>query len=446
LRQLLLRLILLAAVATGGITAAAAIVLHAVEAHDHARREAEADAAALVSLVEVTADKEALLRGIGRTASGRSGRVAVEVDGLRVGNAHLTAGVVADGPAEVRVEGGTVLRRTIEARSAPASVEVFVPDWYLDPSALQAAAVLAGVALVAAAAATTVGMVRMRSVFADLAALIVMTREAGHEERSRQRPSMSTPETAAVAAGLESVGVRIENARSHERRVVADLSHRLRTPLTALSLDVSAIGPGPAADRVRAAAASLDRAVDSLIRAVPDTPGGPVEAVQCDVVEVVERRMAFWSALGRHGSRHSTVHLPPSPAPIPFQEEDLAAVVDALMGNVFRYTRDGTDFRVSVVRHAGWVTLVVDDAGPGFTDPAAALRRGVSSSGSTGLGLAIARDAVEATGGTIHIERSTLGGARIRLRFGEVGGEQAHSDGPRAWRLWRNRPRSGAPE
>jgi signal transduction histidine kinase len=57
--------------------------------------------------------------------------------------------------------------------------------------------------------------------------------------------------------------------------------------------------------------------------------------------------------------------------------------------------------------------------------------------GGTGLGLDIARDAVEATGGTIHIERAALGGARIRLRFAEAG--EAHDDPqePRAWRMWR---------
>jgi signal transduction histidine kinase len=61
----------------------------------------------------------------------------------------------------------------------------------------------------------------------------------------------------------------------------------------------------------------------------------------------------------------------------------------------------------------------------------------VSMGGGTGLGLDIARDAVEATGGTIHIERAALGGARIRLRFAEAG--EAHDDPhePRAWRMWR---------
>lgn len=252
-----------------------------------------------------------------------------------------------------------------------------------------------------------------------------------------QRLTMSTPETAALAAGVESVGVRIENARTHERRVAADLSHRLRTPLTALSLYVGAIGPDPAADRVRSAVEPLERAVDSLIRAVPATPSVLDEAARCDAVEVVSRRMAFCSALGRHGGRSCSVDLPRGPATFPLQAEDLAAVVDALMGGIFRYVPDGTAFGVSVVQHAGWVRLDVDDAGPGFTDPAAALRRGVSTSGSTGLGLAIARDAVEATGGTIHIERSGLGGARVRLRFAQADAAQAHAGEPRAWRLWR---------
>jgi signal transduction histidine kinase len=90
-----------------------------------------------------------------------------------------------------------------------------------------------------------------------------------------------------------------------------------------------------------------------------------------------------------------------------------------------------------VVRHAGWISLVVDDAGPGVADPAAALSRGVSMGGGTGLGLDIARDAVEATGGTIHIERAALGGARIRLRFAEAGATHDDPHEPRAWRMWR---------
>jgi signal transduction histidine kinase len=59
--------------------------------------------------------------------------------------------------------------------------------------------------------------------------------------------------------------------------------------------------------------------------------------------------------------------------------------------------------------------LLVDDAGPGIADPAAAVRRGVSGAGSTGLGLDIVRRVAEAAGGRLAIDRGPLGGARIAL-------------------------------
>jgi signal transduction histidine kinase len=83
------------------------------------------------------------------------------------------------------------------------------------------------------------------------------------------------------------------------------------------------------------------------------------------------------------------------------------------------------------------VTLIVEDSGPGFADPTAALRRGTSGGGSTGLGLDIVRHAVETTGGTVHLERGKLGGARVRARFAQL--DVPHEEEqPRAWRLRRS--------
>lgn len=78
------------------------------------------------------------------------------------------------------------------------------------------------------------------------------------------------------------------------------------------------------------------------------------------------------------------------------------AVVDALLDNVFHHTPPRAALSVAVVEHAGWITLVVEDGGPGIADPEAALHRGASGCVSTGLGLDIARAAVEATDGTIR--------------------------------------------
>jgi signal transduction histidine kinase len=413
-QRLVLRLILAtAAVAVAAVTATA-LVVHLLDERDRLRAASESDLAALVSLAEVTSDREALLRGIARTPAGREGRLAVHVDGMTVGSSRLAPGAVVP-PADVAVDGGSVLVRAAGA----ATVEVFVPGLAPGSAELGLAAVLLGAGALAAAAGAVVAARRVRPVVADMAALAAGAEAIGHDDPPPPPRPMAVPETAALAGALAAVTARFAESRSRERKLAADLSHRLRTPLTALALDAGGIGDGPAAERVKQTITSLESDLDALIRATPATADGPA---RCDVAEVVRRRMGFWSALAQHSGRSCTLTAQP-PAVIALAEDDLAAVVDALLGNVFRYTPAGAPFAVTVVRHAGWVSLVVDDAGLGVADPATALSRGVSMGGGTGLGLAIARDAVEATSGTIHVERAALGGARIRLRFAETRSE-----------------------
>ncbi len=80
----------------------------------------------------------------------------------------------------------------------------------------------------------------------------------------------------------------------------------------------------------------------------------------------------------------------------------------------------GTAFSVDVLAADDSVIVLVGDAGPGFADPAAALRRGEGhgGDGSTGLGLDIVRKLAVATGGDLELGRAAgLGGAEIRLRL-----------------------------
>jgi signal transduction histidine kinase len=427
-RQLLLRLTGTAAAVAALIVVAVAVLFHAVTGAAELQARAQADLAAVVGVAELTADGESLRRAIARTSSGREGRVAVRAGDRTVGRSRLPAGAPATG--ETAVDGGTLLVRVVGDGRV---VEVLSPTWR--PGG--ADVLLLGVLATAAAAGTACGIAitrrGIRPVACEVEAATSQARDLAATHAPPPPAAASTPETAALAAALAAVAGHIDDVRTAERRLLADLSHRLRTPLTALALDVGSIGDGPVAVRVRRAVSAMERDVDSLIRAVRPVAG----PVRCDVVDVVNRRMAFWAPLGRHRGRVCHVDICPPPAAIGLAADDLAAVLDALLGNVFQHTPDGGPFAVHVVRHAGWITMVVDDAGPGVADPAAALRRGVSGSGSTGLGLDIARDAVEASGGTIHVERAALGGARIRLRFSEVGTEHADPHEPRAWRLWR---------
>ena len=88
--------------------------------------------------------------------------------------------------------------------------------------------------------------------------------------------------------------------------------------------------------------------------------------------------------------------------------DDLAAALDALLGNVFAHTPEGTSFGVAVRPGAGGGAEVsVSDAGPGTQ--ATAVERGRSGAGSTGLGLDIARRTAESSGGSLRIETSAAG-------------------------------------
>ncbi|MBT2410554.1 HAMP domain-containing histidine kinase [Streptomyces sp. ISL-12] len=237
------------------------------------------------------------------------------------------------------------------------------------------------------------------------------------------------PELQEAGAAFNTMADRVVDLLAVERELVADLSHRLRTPLTALYLEADRMGATESARRVTEAAVRLETELDSIITAARTPlaaaqPGGAATATAkpCDVSEVVAARLEFWSVLAAQQERPCERYLTPRPTPVRFAEDDLAAVIDALIGNVFRHTAQGTAFAVRVERERRHVLLTVDDAGPGVADPGAALTRGVSVTGSTGLGLDIVGRAARATDGELTIGRAPLGGARVRVSLALVGG------------------------
>ncbi|MFE0593204.1 sensor histidine kinase [Micromonospora echinospora] len=251
----------------------------------------------------------------------------------------------------------------------------------------------------------------------------VSHRLANAELDARVTPAGPT-ELREVAGALNHLAGRIQELLSQEREQVADLSHRLRTPLTALRLEAESLGDPQDAVRITAAVDGLERAVTGLIRQArrqrPAT--GPTG---CDAAAVVADRVEFWSVLAEDTGR--TVHreLASGPLPVAVSADDLAAAVDALLGNVFAHTPDGTPFTVrlvgapaargAVAGSRGEVLLSVADEGPGM--PPDTVRRGASTAGSTGLGLDIARRAAEAGGGRLELRTGPHGGAEVLLRL-----------------------------
>ena len=242
----------------------------------------------------------------------------------------------------------------------------------------------------------------------------VSHRLANAELAARVRPT-GPAELREVGGALNHLAGRIQELLVQEREQVADLSHRLRTPLTALRLEAESLRDPQDAARITEAVDGLERAVTGLIRQARwRNPADGVVAT--DAVATVADRVAFWSVLAEDTGRAVELDLAPGPLPVGVPADELAAAVDALLGNVFAHTPDGTAFAVRLAPVDQHVALTVADEGPGIA--ADSVRRGASQAGSTGLGLDIARRAAQAGGGRLELGQRPGGGAEVVLLLG----------------------------
>jgi signal transduction histidine kinase len=220
------------------------------------------------------------------------------------------------------------------------------------------------------------------------------------------------PELVGVGTAFNAMADQIGELMEAERELAADLSHRLRTPLTALRLDTERLPNDQVGDRIRGAVLALEDEIEAIITGVRQGTSKR-SAEGCDLVEVLADRLAFWAVLAEDHDRPWKLVGADHPIFLPVPRDDVIGAVDALLGNIFEHTPQSTSFRVTVLDDL----FMVEDSGPGIADVAKALRRGVSGSGSTGLGLDIARRVSEVLGGELRISRSDLGGARIAMHF-----------------------------
>jgi signal transduction histidine kinase len=252
---------------------------------------------------------------------------------------------------------------------------------------------------------------RVSSPLLEVAGVAHRLREGDLSARAEVR---GTGETEELARALNGLADRTVELLAAERAAVADLSHRLRTPVTALRLDAEAVRDLALAQRLQEHIAVLQRTIDAIVRDARRPVHGDL-ANRSDITAEVRRRCGFWSALAEDQGRPMTTELPDVPIPVPVPSQDVADLVDVLIDNVFAHTPEGTPFGVSL--HAGErsVRLVVWDAGPGLGSASTAPRPG-----STGLGLDIARRTAAASGGALAAGPGANGGTRVEATLPRV--------------------------
>ncbi|WP_067498216.1 HAMP domain-containing sensor histidine kinase [Actinoplanes sp. TFC3] len=302
----------------------------------------------------------------------------------------------------------------VSSRQGTYAIRTVVPAAELNAGVTRSWLALAGLGVALVLLGLLVADRLALTLVAPITALSAVSHRLALAELSARAAPEGPPEVQEVAAALNHLAGRIQDLLREEREQVADLSHRLRTPLTALRLEVESLSIPGEAERVAAAADSIERAVTTVIQQARRRGG---EKQTCDATAVVRDRVAFWSVLAEDTDRQVRSELPAVPLPVSIPEDELAAALDALLGNVFAHTPDGTAFGVRLRARPGGpgAILEVSDAGPGF--PAEALHRGTSGAGSTGLGLDIARRAAETSGGSLRVETGPDGGALVRLEL-----------------------------
>lgn len=349
----------------------------------------------------------------------------------------LPDGTMAGDPAPRTASVNLALRGQSFSASAPGGVEVlvavaglpdgtavirsFVPGAVLRHGVTRAWLLLLGVGAFLLLLSVAVADQLARSLVRPLTALARAADRLAGGDLSARAAVTGPPEVRRAGNGLNRLATRIDDLLAHERENVADLSHRLRTPLTALRIDAESLRDSRLLDDVTA----VERTVSEIIRQARRQRGGTARQASCDAAAVIAERAVFWQPLAEDQDRLMSVEVAPGPVLVQVSRDDLAACADVLLENVFTHTPEGAGLAIRLSsRASGGAWLVVADDGPGFP-PGDPLRRGLSGGGSTGLGLDIARRIAADSGGTMTIGRSASGGGSVTLGFGPPAGMPA---------------------
>ena len=280
-------------------------------------------------------------------------------------------------------------------------------------------------------AATALGLVISNSLIRPLRSIESAVDAIGVGSFDARAPSKDGPaELRRLAGAVNLTADRLIRLIEMQRTFVADASHQLRTPLTALRLrleNVQRADESPAALDLAAALAEvsrLSRLVEALLALARSEVEEP-DLVPVNVTAVVNDRLEAWRPLAEEQhlefdvslkSRESTLVALACP-------EALEQVLDNLLANAFEATPQGGSVRIEAFQSEEFIELHVIDDGPGLA-PAERTRafdrfwRGrPSGHDGAGLGLAIVNQLVTASRGSSELREARGGGTDAAVRL-----------------------------
>ncbi|MFJ1655966.1 ATP-binding protein [Streptomyces sp. NPDC088337] len=263
------------------------------------------------------------------------------------------------------------------------------------------------VALLAVVAAVLLAVRQANRLASPLTDLAETAERLGSGDPRPRHKRYGVPELDRVADVLDGSAERIARMLTAERRLAADASHQLRTPLTALSMRLEEItltdDPDTVKEEANVALAQVERltdVVDRLLTNSRDPRTG--SAVSFELDEVIQQQIAEWRpayrsagrAIVSSGKRHLRAVGTPGA---------VAQVLAALIENSLMHGGGTVALRTRVTGNQAVVEVTDEGSGVPADLGARIFERTISGRNSTGIGLAVARDLAEADGGRLEL-------------------------------------------
>ena len=230
-------------------------------------------------------------------------------------------------------------------------------------------------------------------------------------------PERGPEEIVRATRAFNAMQARVSRFVADRTRMVAAISHDLRTPLTSLRLRAEFIDDDETRERMVATIDEMARMAEATLAFARDDAAGE-ESRNTDLVALIEAVSADFSDLGHDVSVEGPEHLYLS-----VRQVSLRRALRNLVENAIRY---GLRARVRLERTATAVVIAVDDDGPGIPEdkleevfaPFTRLETSRNlETGGVGLGLATARSIVRAHGGELTLANRPGGGLTAAIHL-----------------------------
>ncbi|NEB00515.1 HAMP domain-containing sensor histidine kinase [Streptomyces sp. SID13726] len=288
----------------------------------------------------------------------------------------------------------------------------------------------AGLAVLVLAAAAAIGAYAARRITAPLRELNAMASKFSDGDLTARSPVTGPPETQTLARTLNQGAERLDTLVASQRIFVADASHQLRTPLTALRLSLDNIADGVDDEFVRedveqatAEVVRMSRLVNGLL-VLARAEAKVTAAEPLSLREIVAERLTVWRPAADErgvtialigGSVDGRLLVLASPG-------HLDQVLDNVLSNALEVSPDGGRITVRAESRADAVVLSVLDEGPGMSDAEKSRAfdrfwrgQGLTGRSGSGLGLAVVKQLVTDDGGTVTLADAPRGGLKVEI-------------------------------